>query len=165
MALRAELFLKPVSHEHVDRIRGAVNNILSGLHRGEDVGERIKLLTDLTGREYIPSDFEEIEARMSEEDFVCEAALPAARIVPDITRDELIEIVRLAMTVDPQDARYYCDLFDKNVPMPGASSLIHWPEDMKDWYRRHPDGSMSDYNPTPEEIVDKATAPGRIIYL
>ena len=35
----------------------------------------------------------------------------------------------------------------------------------KDWYRRHPDGSMSDYNPTPEEIVDKATAPGRIIYL
>jgi hypothetical protein len=93
------------------------------------------------------------------------AALPAARIVPDITRDELIEIVRLAMTVDPQDARYYCDLFDKNVPMPGASSLIYWPEDTKDWYRRHPDGSMSDYNPTPEEIVDKATAPGRIIYL
>jgi hypothetical protein len=165
MALRAELLLKPPSQEHVDRVREAVNDILSGLDRGEHVGERIKFLTDLTGREYIPSDFEEIEARMSEDDFVRDAAMPAARIVPDITREELIEIVRLAMTADPRDARYYCDLFDKNVPMPGASSLIYWPEDMKDWYRRHPDGSMSDYNPTPEEIVDKATAPGRIIYL
>jgi hypothetical protein len=165
MALRAELLLKPPSQEHVDRVREAVNDILLGLDRGEDIGERIKFLTGLTGRRYIPTDFEEIEARMDEEDFVLEAALPAARIVPGITRDELIEIVRLAMTAGPLDALYYCDLFDKNVPMPGASSLIYWPEDMKDWRRRHPDGSMSDYNPTPEEIVDKATAPGRIIYL
>ena len=165
MALRAELLLKPPSQQHIDRVRKAVSDILSGLDRGEEVGERINFLADLTGRKYIAADFEEIEARMSEEDFVGEAALPAACIVPDITRDELIEIVRLAMTVDPGAARYYCDLFDKNVAMPGASSLIYWPEDMKDWYRRHPDGSMSDYNPTPEEIVDKATAPGRIIYL
>jgi hypothetical protein len=161
MALREELLLKPTSEEHVDRVREAVNDILSGLDRGEDIRERIKFLTDLTGREYMPSDFEAIEARMSEEDFVREAALPAARIVPGITRDELIEIVRLAMTADSRDARYYCDLFDKNVPMPGASSLIYWPEDTKDWYRRHRDGSMA----TPEEIVDKATAPGRVIHL
>ena len=165
MALRPELLLKPPTQEHVDRVREAVNAILSGLDRGEDVGERIRSLTDLTGREYIPSDFEEFKGRMSEDDFVREAALPAARVVPDITRDELIEIVRLAMTVDPRAARYYCDLFDKNVPMPGASSLIYWPEDIKDWRRRHPDSNMSDYNPTPEEIVDKATAPGRIIHL
>jgi hypothetical protein len=78
MVLRAELLLKPPSQEHVDRVREAVNDILSGLGRGEDVGERIKFLTDLTGREYIPSDFEDIEARMSEEDFVREAALPAS---------------------------------------------------------------------------------------
>ena len=69
------------------------------------------------------------------------------------------------MMVDPGDARYCRDPFDKKVPRRAASSLIHWPKDMKDWYRRHPDGSMSEYNPTPEEIGDKATASGRIMYL
>src|SRR5215467_9434370 len=66
---------EPPTQEHVDRVREAVNDILSGLDRGEDVGERIRSLTDLTGREYIPSDFEEFEGRMSEDDFVREAAL------------------------------------------------------------------------------------------
>ena len=97
MALRPELLLKPPTQEHVDRVGEAVNDILSGLDRGEDVRELIRSLTDLTGREYNPRDFEKIESRMSEDDFVREAAVSAARVVPDITRDELIEIVRLAM--------------------------------------------------------------------
>ena len=45
------------------------------------------------------------------------------------------------------------------VPMSGASSLIDNPEDWKPGK-----DDLSKYNPTSEDIVDKATAPGRIIY-
>jgi hypothetical protein len=159
MPLRADLLLRPPTQEHVDRIRKAATDILSGLDRGEDVGERIRSLTALTGREYDLGYFESLDSHSSIDEFAREAALPVARVVPDITRDELIDIVRLAMTLKWPDDQYYRDLFDKNVPMSGASSLIDYPEDWK------PGQCLSKYNPTPEDIVDKATAPGRIIYL
>jgi hypothetical protein len=82
MALRPELLLKPPTQEHVDRVREAVNDILSGLDRGEDVAERIRSLTDLTGREYIPNDFEEIEARMSEDTLCAKRHYPRTASFP-----------------------------------------------------------------------------------
>jgi hypothetical protein len=159
MPLRVSLHLQPSTNEHVDRIRKAANDIISRLDRGEDVRDRISSLNAVTGREYDVYFFEYLHGHSSVDEFAREAALPVPRVVPDITRDELIDIVRLAMTVREPDAKYYRDLFDKNVPMSGASSLIYHPENRKSVQ------DISKYNPTPEEIVDKATAPGRIIHL
>ena len=160
MRLRASLLLKPPGSEHIDRIREAAAGIMAGLARGEDVGGRIASLNTITGHEeYDLVYFESLPSHSSIDEFAREAALPLPRVVPGLTRDELIEIVRLAMTVGWPDTQYYRDLFDKNVPMSGASGLIDYPENWK------PGQDLSKYTPTPEEIVDKATAPGRIIHL
>jgi len=159
MALRPSLALQPPTSEHVDRVRTAAIGILAGLDRGEDVGERISVLNAMTGREYDWTYFESFHGHTSIDAFVKEAALPAPSFVSDITRDELIEIVRLAKMVDWPDSLYYRSLLDRNVPMSGASSLLDYPE------RWRPGQDLSTYNPSPEDIVDRATRPGNVIQL
>ena len=74
------------------------------------------------------------------------------RPVADVTREELAEVVRRAMpqNEDP-DYEAYMAIFDANVPRPHASNLIFYSADYnhnRDW--------QSEYDPTPEEIVDQA---------
>jgi hypothetical protein len=78
--------------------------------------------------------------------------------VPDVTRDELVEIVRRAMKPDKAWLNeLYMAIFDRNVPRPHASNVIFWPADYD-----HSSGTwgggkpMSDYDPSPEQIVDWA---------
>jgi hypothetical protein len=54
---------------------------------------------------------------------------------------------------DTPDSDYYMELFEANVAMPHASSLIHYPPD----YHAGRD-DLSAYSPTPEAIVDRALA-------
>lgn len=86
--------------------------------------------------------------------------------VPDVTREELVEIVRRAMKPDRaglQEA--YMAILDCNVTRPHASNLIFWPADYDDrsstWGGGKP---MNDYDPSPEQIVNwalDATEPHR----
>lgn len=62
--------------------------------------------------------------------------------VPDIARDELVEVVRRARNPGP-DQDFYVLLFQVNTPHPQASDLIFWPPD-----------ELRDA--TPEQIVDAA---------
>lgn len=78
--------------------------------------------------------------------------------VPDITREELIEVARRAMDAENYPANEaYMAIFDANVPLESASNLIYYPLDYdtesNTWGAGRP---MSDYNPTPEQIVDWA---------
>jgi hypothetical protein len=78
--------------------------------------------------------------------------------VPDVTRDELVEIVRRAMELDHVEMQEaYMDVFDCNVQRPHASNLIFYPPDYEHsndtWDGGKP---MSDYDPSPEQIVDWA---------
>jgi len=81
--------------------------------------------------------------------------------VPDVTREELAEVVRRAMKPDRDGLHEaYMAVFDCNVPMPRASSLIFYPADYDDrsgtWGGGKP---MRDYDPSPEQIVDWALDP------
>jgi hypothetical protein len=78
--------------------------------------------------------------------------------VPDVTREELVEIVRRAMKPDKAGLHEaYMAIFDCNVPRAHASNLIFWPADYDHssgtWGSGRP---MSDYDPSPEQIVDWA---------
>jgi hypothetical protein len=83
--------------------------------------------------------------------------------VPDVTRAELVEVVRRAMPTneffDQHEA--YMAVFDANVPLEGASNLIFYPPDYdtatNTWGEDRP---MGEYDPTPEQIVEWALAPG-----
>jgi hypothetical protein len=80
----------------------------------------------------------------------------------DVTRDELIEIVRRAMPQNGYpDAEVYMAILDKNVPRSGASNLIFYPPDYDDATNKWGGGRMmGEYDPTPEQIVDWALQPG-----
>ena len=81
--------------------------------------------------------------------------------VDDVTRDELIEIVRRAMPQNGySDAEAYMAVLDKNVPRSGASNLIFYPPDYDDATNTWDGGRMmGEYDPTPEQIVDLALQP------
>ena len=70
-----------------------------------------------------------------------------------MTREELIElgykIVNCEGTEEEIDMMY--DLFCRNVPNPDGANLFFYPEN----YNARRD-DLSQYNPTVEEVVDKA---------
>jgi hypothetical protein len=55
------------------------------------------------------------------------AARPRYPRVPDITRDELVEIVSRIRTCQPPDQDWYLLLLETNTAHPAASGLILWP--------------------------------------
>jgi len=78
--------------------------------------------------------------------------------VPDATREELAEIIRRAMKPDRTGLHEaYMALFDCNVPRPHASNLIFYPADYDHGSNTWGNGKpMSDYDPSPEQIVEWA---------
>ena len=81
------------------------------------------------------------------------------RPVTDITRAELVEVVRRAMSAAPGEEGYLTVL-EANEPTGRAYLLIFWPPDHDEatgkWGGGRP---MSEYNPTPEQIVEWALGP------
>jgi hypothetical protein len=73
-----------------------------------------------------------------------EAARPVRPRLPDITREELVEIVRRVLEGGPEED-HYLRLFETNVAHPGASGLIF-----------HPPAGLE--GASPEQIVDAAMA-------
>jgi Colicin immunity protein / pyocin immunity protein len=72
----------------------------------------------------------------------------------DLSREELIELVRRIMrceTDDEAEEDRLVALFDNSVAHPRASNLIFWPE-----HELGPDAQRRDL--TPEEVVDIALA-------
>src|SRR5262249_56832026 len=81
---------------------------------------------------------------------------PAARPVPDITRDELLELIRRLSTAagEEHEQIFWLRLLEANVPDKRISGLMFWPGDY------FGDGNNS-RNLSPEEILDIALAAGR----
>ncbi|MDB5340306.1 MAG: hypothetical protein JWN70_5925 [Planctomycetaceae bacterium] len=79
----------------------------------------------------------------------------------DVTREELVEIVRRAMPQNGYpDAEAYMAIFDVNVPRSGASNIIFYPPDYDSDTNTWGGGRMiGEYDPTPQQIVDWAFAP------
>ena len=86
---------------------------------------------------------------------------PGACIKPaaGVTRTELAEVARRAMPANEYLGQHeaYMAVFDANVPLDGASDLIFYPPDYdpmtNTWGGGRP---MSEYDPTPEQIVEWA---------
>ncbi|UGY95319.1 bacteriocin immunity protein [Streptomyces gobiensis] len=75
-------------------------------------------------------------------EFAREAARPPRLRVADITRGELVEIVRRLLAADPESG-YYVQLLEANVSHPRVSDLVF-----------HPSDDLQDASA--EEIVDEA---------
>ncbi len=92
---------------------------------------------------------------MSLEYLVRQAARPRPVPVPDVTRAELVEVVRRALPQngDPEHEAYL-EILDANAPVPGASGLIFYPPDYDPATNTWGGGrSIGEYDPTPEQVV------------
>lgn len=159
MSLRAELIAEQPDQGFISRLKALTEEITRCLDSGQDCSALMEEITSLSGLNYLDKEyFRRLHAHSSVQEFAEMASLPRARSVDDLTKDELVDIARRAMDVTSWDAEYYMELFDKNVPMSGASNLIFHPPD-------HYQGEIADYKPEPEEIVDWATSEDRIIQL
>ncbi|MFF2517834.1 hypothetical protein [Streptomyces sp. NPDC058086] len=143
MDLRPELLPPPVSRQRLDELSCEIDRIADLLTvRPEAADKAIRAFNAMTGHDYVAFDFAHYHGSSNVEEFAKEAARPTCRRVADITRDELVEIVRRVLVASPE-TDYYLRLLEANVLHPGVSGLIiHPPEDQQD--------------ASAEEIVDEA---------
>jgi hypothetical protein len=141
--LRDALRHRPVTPERRLAIAEAVLQIEQLVDRGEDVTVAIETLNEMTGHSFGPDDFHYHCGAPDREELVEQACAPPPVRLPDVTRNELVEIVRRILA-DPTDD-WYIAAFESNTEMPGASGLIFYPP---------PELG----NATAEEIVDAALA-------
>jgi len=113
----------------------------------------------LAGTELPVSFFQGVYGSENDANFV-RRVLHKQRIGPvrDVSREELVEVVRRAMKPDRAGLHEaYMAVFDCNVPRPHASNLIFYPADYD--YSSNTWGGgkqLRDYDPSPEQIVDWA---------
>jgi hypothetical protein len=141
--LRPELLPPPVSRQRLDELSCEIDRIADLLAvRSEAADKAVRAFNAMTSHDYVAFDFAHYHGSSSAEEFAKEAARPARPRVADITRDELVEIVRRVLVASPE-TDYYLRLLEANVLHPAVSGLIfHPPEDLRD--------------ASAEEIVDEA---------
>lgn len=125
-----------VGPQRITELCAAIETIARLLERGEPADSAISGFNAETGHDYDAVQFLTYWTSRNVEDFALEAARPARPKVANISRDELIEIVRRIQAAD-DDIDYYVLLLVTNVLHPRVTDLIFWP---------------------PPELVDASTA-------
>jgi hypothetical protein len=141
--LRDALVRRPVTPERRAAIREAILRIEELVDRGDDATAALEMLNETTGHSFGVDDFRYHCGAPDREELIEWACAPPPVRLPDVTRDELVEIVRRILA-DPTDD-WYIAAFDRNTVMPDASGLIfHPPPELRD--------------ATADEVVDAALA-------
>ncbi|MEV6538022.1 hypothetical protein [Streptomyces sp. NPDC051665] len=132
MDLRPELRPPSVSRARVEELSREIERIETLLYGADRAAaeEAVAAFAEATGHDCSAADFLGYAGSRTREGFALEAARPAYPRVPDVARDELVEVVRRILAGDT-DAEYYLRLFTTNVTHPAASDLIfHPPSDL-----------------------------------
>jgi hypothetical protein len=157
MELRPEL-MPPVLDERLVSRLAKMAGQLDG-----DPDEDIRAeFNRLAGTDIPMAEFQGIYGGENHEDYVRRVLYyQLIKPAPGVTRAELAEVVRRAMPTTEFFDQYeaYMSVFDANVPLERASNLIFYPPDYdtrtNTWGGGRP---MSEYDPTPEQIVEWAMA-------
>ncbi|KUM95536.1 hypothetical protein AQI88_15750 [Streptomyces cellostaticus] len=149
MELRRELLPPAVPAGRLAELGEEILRIERLLYEDGEAGRRaVDAFNAATGNAYEPSAFLSRAAACDLEEFALQAARPAWPRVPDITREELTEIVRRVVSGyasgDP-DADYYLLVLRTNVAHPRAADLLF-----------HPPARLVDA--PPERIVEELSA-------
>ena len=144
MDLRPELEHRPFPPERLAWIRQEVLRVEALVDAEDPAAEAaIEALNAATGHGFTADDFRHHCGAPDRDELVEWASAPPPVRVPDVTRAELIEVVRRILE-DPGD-EWYLEVFDLNTVMPDAVDLIH-----------HPPPGLDDTSA--EAIVDAALA-------
>ncbi|GIO88093.1 hypothetical protein J25TS5_50250 [Paenibacillus faecis] len=126
--------LRPLQRDAAfkSKLQQEIERIEALLDEGKEAEKEIAAFNKATGRNYDVYVFANYWRSMSLEDLIEEACSPEPRRVPDITREELVEIVRRLKDseISHGESMFYLQLLEANVPMPGVSDLVYW-EDLE----------------------------------
>jgi hypothetical protein len=125
MELRAELRPPVVPAERLAWLCAEIERIEAVIREGADeqAEAAVAAFNAETGHDFTVSHLHEYWGACSTEEFALSAARPARPRVPDITRDELVEIARRILDGD-LDADYYVLLLMSNVPNPHVLEVV-----------------------------------------
>jgi hypothetical protein len=117
-----------------------IEHIETLIDDGQMATEEIEEFNKLTGRDYDTYYFQNYWRSISIDEFVDEASNPYPVKVDDITKEELIELVRRVIDIDTYGnyTSFYLEALEANVLMPEISDLIYF-RDL-----------------TPDEIIEEA---------
>jgi hypothetical protein len=128
MELRPELMPPVLDEARVARLARLAAEI-DGVHPGQ-WEELLDEFNRAAGTAFAFEDFQGIYGAMDHETFVRQVlSEPAARKVPDITYDELLELLtRVCRAAGVEHEVYFwLRLLEANLPDPRLSDLIYWP--------------------------------------
>lgn len=162
MKLRSELQPPKLDEELVSQLSELANSIDGA--DSQSASQLVENFNSLSGLTMNYIDFQGIYGAEQHSDWVRRIlSLKLVKIVDNVTRDELIEVLRRTeITPDMTQEEYlkaeaYEIVFNANVPMPNASSLLYYPLDYdarsNTWNGGRP---ISEYSPSLEEVVDTA---------
>ncbi len=161
MELRPELLPPKLDQALMLRLSELADR-LDGPSDEQDEADLVEF-NQLAGTSLSADEFQGIYEAMSHKDWVrCLLWSEQIEPVPDVTRDELIEVIRRAKPeggyFDEHEA--YMMIFDTNVVRESASALLFYPPGYdhrtQTWGEGRP---IAEYDPTPEQIVDWAMEP------
>ena len=150
MSLRPVLRPPPIDAEVLDRMIAVVARIGGAWQTGEPLDELMREHDELTGRHDIPArHYRDLCSKREERDAAVQTLRGRAPIVPDITREELVEIVR-RIRDDPKalDMIWWLDLYMSNTAAGDDWNPLLWLDDQ--WIAR-----IGTAEPTAEQIVDE----------
>ena len=150
MPLRPELRYRPPNPELVKQLRNLLNRFEELSSSSGDTQSVVNAINQLSGAELGHYALENYWRSTSMESFLDQAAQTRPRSVPDIRREELIEIVELWLQASSEpESNYYEALFDAQVTFPGGLMGAF----------QVPTGVAAEsWDPSPAEVVDIARA-------
>lgn len=142
MKLRKELEPIRRNEEFKNLIRSKIEHIESLLESKIGVKKEIEDFNKLTERDYDEVFFKTYWNSISIEEFINQACNPQPKKDSNITKEELIELVKRIKDYETyaEESDFYLELLEANVLMPDVPNLIFWSKEQL----------------SAEEIVEKA---------
>jgi hypothetical protein len=150
--LRAELLPPQPDHAKVKRLTRVADQIIELIDTRGEFRPLLARFNVEAGIDLTPLDFLAAAGSVPTEEFVKRALTPPPQRVPDITYDELLEVVTRICEAQGTESeiQFWIDLLQANVAYRSVSNLIYWPFGCP-----HPPDAPE---LTPKQILDAALA-------
>jgi hypothetical protein len=129
VAIRPSLFVGPPDPTLVATLEQLAIEVVRAIDQRADAAPLLAQIQALTDNPWYDEPFfRTLYGARSPNEFAELAALGNPPTIPDLTRDEIVELIRLASKPEQPYQEYYLHLLDKNLPKAGISDLIFWPD-------------------------------------
>jgi hypothetical protein len=127
MSPRIEALLRRPSKKLIDQVEHLVDNVVDGLDRGDNCDALIGQINQLTSGTYGPVDFFELYAAQGSREWAEAAVMGMQAVITDMTRDELIDLMKLVSAGKPADVSFFTGYLQRCFPGSFTSDLIFYP--------------------------------------